>query len=209
MCESNTEISALKIKNSRIERLSRLGIWIVFAIVVVALSQLRISLNYVWSHAALFLLVLALVARPLRPLWAFPLKHRRVIGIMAFILTVTHVVQILDNFLNWNLNAIAFMIPQHQFGIVAGALALILITPAAITSNNGCQKALGRLWKRIHLLTVPALILAVIHTVLIGSHYSGGFETTVNSLLRVILIIMLGILVLLTRANFFMVTPKK
>lgn len=207
---SQSKILALKIKNSRLKQLLSLRIWVILAIVIVTLSQARITSNYVWSgHAALFLLMLALVARPLSRLWAFPLQHRRVIGVTAFILAVTHVVQTLDNFLNWNLNAVTFMLPQHQFGIVAGALALVLITPAAITSSRRCQKALGKRWKQIHLLTIHALLLSVIHTILIGSHYSGGFRLTVNSQLRVVLLSFLGGLILLIRANFFLVTTQK
>lgn len=88
-------------------------------------------------------------------------------------------------------------------------LALVLITPAAITSSRRWQKALGKSWKQIHLLTVHALVLSVIHTILIGSHYSGGFRLTVNSQLRVALLIFLGGLILLIRANFFLVTTQK
>ena len=122
MYKDNTKILAFKIRDSRLNRLWELEIWIILAIVIVTLSQARITLNYVWSgHAALFLLMLALVARPLSRLWAFPLQHRRVIGVTAFILAVTHVVQTLDNFLNWNLNAITFMLPQHQFGILSSS----------------------------------------------------------------------------------------
>jgi DMSO/TMAO reductase YedYZ heme-binding membrane subunit len=70
------------------------------------------------------------------------------------------------------------MLPMHQLGMAAGIVALVLMTPAALTSFDRLQKSLGQRWRQIHLLSVPALILCAIHTVLIGSHYFGGLQWT-------------------------------
>jgi DMSO/TMAO reductase YedYZ heme-binding membrane subunit len=40
-------------------------------------------------------------------------------------------------------------------------------------------KALGERWRYIHLFGVPALILGVVHTVLLGSHYLGATAWTI------------------------------
>ena len=53
------------------------------------------------------------------------------------------------------------------------------MTPAALTSFDWMVKSLGDRWRYIHLLGVPALILGVVHTVLVGSHYLGATEWTI------------------------------
>jgi DMSO/TMAO reductase YedYZ heme-binding membrane subunit len=78
----------------------------------------------------------------------------------------------------------------------AGAVALVLITPAACTSFDFLQKSLGKYWRQIHLFSVPALLLSAIHTVLMGSHY---FQNQLT-------VILLGIItfgVLLVRSRYF------
>jgi DMSO/TMAO reductase YedYZ heme-binding membrane subunit len=72
------------------------------------------------------------------------------------------------------------------------------MTPAALTSFDRLQKSLGQRWRQIHLLSVPALILCAIHTVLIGSHYFGGLQWTWENQLRTLLlgVMTLGVLVL-------------
>ena len=56
--------------------------------------------------------------------------------------------------------------------------ALLLMAPAALTSFDWAQKWLGQHWRSLHLLTVPALILSVLHAILIGSHYLGAMQLT-------------------------------
>jgi len=76
------------------------------------------------------------------------------------------------------------------------------MTPAALTSFDRFQSYLGKRWRQIHLLGVPALLLSGIHTVLIGSHYLGELEWTWENQLRA-LIVGGMILVLLARARLF------
>jgi uncharacterized protein len=109
----------------------------------------------------------------------------------------------LEHTLQWNFEAIPFMLPMHQMGIWAGIVALVLITPAALTSFDSLQKALGKHWRQIHLLSVPALVLAAMHTVFIGSHYLGDFEGTWVNKLMVAIASFLAIGVLLIRLPKF------
>ncbi|NJL51534.1 MAG: hypothetical protein HC930_03745 [Hydrococcus sp. SU_1_0] len=60
---------------------------------------------------------------------------------------------------------------QYAFGLWTGIIALAIMTPAAVTSFQFMQRKLGKTWRKIHLLTVPAMALAVLHTVLVGPHY--------------------------------------
>jgi sulfoxide reductase heme-binding subunit YedZ len=47
--------------------------------------------------------------------------------------------------------------------ILAGSLALLILTPLAITSTRGWMRRLGRNWKRLHQLVYVAGALAVLH----------------------------------------------
>lgn len=191
-------ISASRLSADKRGQLFRLGGWVTLAIGILTLLRTDAMVDYT-GHGALILLMLALVARPLSRIYAAPLKYRRAIGVAAFILAVAHTGHMLVHSFNWNLEAIAFMIPQHQIGIAHGILALLLMLPAAVTSSDRWQQKLGRYWRKIHLLTVPALILAVVHTVLSGSHYLGNLQLTGSNQIRTVILIILGISVLLVR----------
>ena len=191
--------SASGVSADRRSQLFRLGGWITIAIGILTLLRTDVMVDYT-GHGALLLLMLALAARPLSRFWAAPLQYRRVIGLGAFALAVAHTAHMLDHSLNWNLEAIAFMLPQFRWGIAGGIGSLCLMFPAAVTSSDRLQKSLGKNWRRIHLLTVPASILAVGHTLLSGSHYLGDLQPSLDNKLRTVLVLGLSILVWLTRS---------
>ncbi len=184
-----------KLSGNRRSQLFRLGGWLTLTIGILTLLRTGTHIDYT-GHGALICLMFALVARPMSRLWPQLLKYRRALGVGAFILALAHMGQMLDHTLKWNIDAVWFMVPQHQWGIGLGTLALVLMTPAALTSFDRLQMALGQAWRKIHLLGVPAFLLGVIHILLSGSHYLGGFEWTVAHQLRV------GFLVTITLAVF-------
>lgn len=188
-------VSASKLSADKRSQLFRLGGWVTLTIGILTLLRTGDMVDYT-GHAALILLMLALIARPLSRFWVQPLRYRRALGVGAYILALAHTGHMLDHTLQWNLEAFFFMLPLHQWAIAFGLLALICMTPAAFTSFDHLQKLLGRYWRPIHLLAVPALVLAVIHTVLIGSHYlgqlAGGWENKAMSAIAFILL--LGVL---------------
>ena len=195
-------VSASKVSADRRSQLFRLGGWVTLAIGILTLLRTDAMVDYT-GHGALLLLILALIARPLSSFWTSPLQCRRIIGIGAFVLASAHTAHMLDHSLNWNLDAIAFMLPQHRLGIAGGILSMFLMLPAVITSNDRLQKKLGKSWRKIHLLTVPALILAIAHTVFIGSHYLGDLQLSFDSRLRTIVVVLVGVAVLLVRLPLF------
>jgi hypothetical protein len=142
--------------------------------------------------------MLALIARPISSLWPHPLHYRRALGVGAYVLALAHTGHMLDHTLQWNFEALSFMLPMHQVAIWAGIVALVLMTPAALTSFDRLQKSLGKRWRQIHLLGVPALLLAAVHTVLIGSHYLGQLEWTWHNQVRSAIagILVIGVLLL-------------
>jgi DMSO/TMAO reductase YedYZ heme-binding membrane subunit len=156
------------------------------------------------GHAGLILLMLALVARPLSQFFKFGknlLTYRRAIGVGAFVLSLAHTFHKIEHTFQWNFEAISFMIPQHQISIWLGAIAIVLMTPAALTSFDMMVTKLGKAWRYLHLLSVPALVLASVHTIAIGSNYLGVVDLTAKnwilaSLCGAITVIILGLRVL-------------
>ena len=195
-------ISASRLSADKRSQLFRLGGWITISIGILTLLRTDAMIDYT-GHGALILLMLALVARPISCVWAAPLHYRRVIGVGSFILALAHTAHMLDHSLNWNLDAIAFMLPQHRLGMAGGFLSLFLMFPAAITSTDRLQKNLGQRWRKIHLLTVPAFVFAVSHTVLLGSHYLGDFQLSFGNKLRVAIVILVSSLILILRSPLF------
>jgi len=164
-------VSAGLLSANRRTQLFRLGAWVTLAIGILTLLRTGDAMTDYSGHAALICLAIALIARPISRLWAAPLRYRRLFGVMAFVLAVAHTIHMIEHSWGWNVDAFFFMPPQHQWGIGLGAIALVLMLPAALTSFDRMQRSLGRVWRSIHLLSVPALILAAVHTILIGSHY--------------------------------------
>ena len=94
------------------------------------------------------------------------------------------------------------MLPGQQWGMWAGVVALGLMMPAALTSFDGLMTKLGSAWRRIHLLSLPALLLVAIHTGLVGSSYLGDLQLTSAHWLRVILLGVSIVCVFLARSRF-------
>jgi len=186
-------VASARLSQDRRSQLFRLGSWLTLAIGILLLLRNDDMVDYT-GHGALLLLMMALVARPLSKFWSQPLKYRRAIGVGSYILALVHTAHMIDHTFRWNLDAFNFMLPIHQGAIACGAAALLAMTPAALTSFDSLQNRLGRSWRFLHLLTIPALILATIHTIFIGSHYWGSLQVTPQQQMQVI---GLGILVIL------------
>jgi DMSO/TMAO reductase YedYZ heme-binding membrane subunit len=195
-----------------------LGGWLTLIIGAITLLRTGDTMVDYSGHAALICLILALVARPLSGLWSSPMRYRRAFGVGAFVLSVVHTIHNIEHSLEWNFAAFWFLPLEFQWGMGAGAVALVLMIPAACTSFDFLQKSLGQLWRKIHLLSVPALLLTTIHVVLIGSHYLGALRLTWGNRLATLLLVIITLGVLLLRSPFFWsilklekfyVSPKK
>ncbi len=158
-------------------QLFRLGGWVTLAVGLSLLLRTGDSHGGAFSaYGSLGLLVLALIARPVQH-WAKEgqlaglLRYRRGLGVGSFLLALLHILQIFSLNWGWNFRTVQFLIPQHRLGVALGLGAIALLTPAALTSFDRFQKGWGNVWRRIHLLTVPALGLAIAHTLLLDSRY--------------------------------------
>ncbi len=191
-------VSASLVSQDKRSQLFRLGGWVTLTIGAITLLRTGNTMVDYTGHAALICLIMALIARPISGLWAAPLRYRRALGVGAFVLSFAHTVHMMEHSLQWNFAAFFFLPPEFQWGIGIGAVALVLMTPPALTSFDFLQKSLGKRWRQIHLLSLPALLLSGIHTVLIGSHYLGSLQLTWGNQLATVLIgiVTLGVLLL-------------
>ncbi|MBD2438153.1 sulfite exporter TauE/SafE family protein [Nostoc sp. FACHB-110] len=190
-------VSTSLVSKDKRSQLFRVGGWVTLAIGAITILRTGDTMVDYTGHAALFCLMLALIARPISQWWAAPMRYRRVIGVGAFVLSVVHTIHMIEHSLQWNFAAFWFFPAQFRWGMAAGAVALVLMTPAALTSWESLQKSWGQRWRQIHLLSVPALLLSVFHAVFIGSHYLGSQSSWENQLTTVFLgIATLGVFIL-------------
>jgi sulfoxide reductase heme-binding subunit YedZ len=116
---------------------------------------------------ALIMLIGSLSATPLRLVlgWSWPLRLRRMLGLLAFLYASLHfiVYAVLDQGLAFA--AIVEDVSERKF-ITAGFLALVLLVPLAATSPNRVRRQLGpKRWQRLHRLVYLVGILAAVHFV--------------------------------------------
>jgi sulfite exporter TauE/SafE len=204
-------VSTSLVSADRRSQLFRLGGWLTLTIGLLTLLRTGDMMVDYTGHAALICLMLALIARPISRLWSSPLRYRRALGVGAFVLSLAHTSHMLEHTLQWNFTALPFLLPMHQLGMGAGALGLVFMTPAALTSFDRIQRYLGKRWRQIHLLGVPAVLLSTIHAVLIGSHYLGGLEWAWETKLRVVLLggVTLGVLLVRLRQFWSILSLKE
>lgn len=189
-----------RLSSDRRGQLTKLGGWLTVAIGVITLLRTGDTMVDYSGHLALICLSLALIARPIKAIYVYPHRYRRALGVGAFCLGLTHTLHMVDHSWGWNPRTLLFMLPSHQVGIWAGIFAMTLMIPAVFTSFDQAVQYLGAYWRKIHLLTLPALILVCIHGILIGSHYLGKLAWDSDAILRVLLLIFFTLLVLAVRS---------
>ncbi|MDR9392837.1 MAG: protein-methionine-sulfoxide reductase heme-binding subunit MsrQ [Roseovarius sp.] len=121
-------------------------------------------LEHELGEIALQLMVAVLAVTPLRRLAGVNLlKFRRAIGVLGFVYVTLHL-------LVWLLLDVA--IPAQIWAdilkrpyVTVGFTAFLLMVPLAVTSNNWSVRRLGATWRRLHMLTYAAALLAAIHFV--------------------------------------------
>lgn len=114
---------------------------------------------------ALRFLIIALAVTPVRLLtgWNAIGQLRRMLGLYAFFYVALHLSSYvgLDQFFFWS--GIWQDIVKRVY-ITLGMIAVLMLTPMAITSTDKMIKRLGgKRWRRLHRMAYPAAILGVIH----------------------------------------------
>lgn len=122
-------------------------------------------LTHVTGEYTLRLLMLTLLIRPLATLtgWTSLFKFRRMIGLFVFYYAFLHFLVYLLLDLQLDFAALLEDVIERQY-ITLGFLALIMLLPLAITSNDFLLKKMGaRLWLRLHKMVYLIAPLGIIH----------------------------------------------
>lgn len=117
---------------------------------------------------ALALLLASLAATPLRLLFgvAWPLRIRRLLGLLAFVYAFLHAALYVVVDQGLAVAAIVRDVTERPF-ITLGAGAFLLLVPLAVTSTTASRKRLGNArWLALHRLAYVAALLAAGHFVL-------------------------------------------
>jgi sulfoxide reductase heme-binding subunit YedZ len=122
------------------------------------------ALNRLGLLALIFLLA-SLAATPAKMLlgWTWPIRLRRMLGLMAFFYASLHLTTYVavDQRFDWPV--LWADVTQRKF-MVVGFAAFLLLLPLAVTSTDASVRRLGyRRWKALHRLVYLAAVLAVVH----------------------------------------------
>lgn len=94
--------------------------------------------------------------------WNWLIRLRRQMGLFACFYAVLHLALYLAFDLAGDWWALGSDLLERPF-ILLGMLALLLQLPLAATSNQASMRRLGKGWRRLHLLTYPIAVLALLH----------------------------------------------
>ncbi|MBC2773973.1 protein-methionine-sulfoxide reductase heme-binding subunit MsrQ [Rhizobium sp. AQ_MP] len=108
-------------------------------------------------------LCLGLAVTPLRDLFGINLiAYRRALGLIAFYYVLAHFAVYLTLDRGMILSSIAGDLLKRPY-IMLGMAGLLMLIPLALTSNQWSIRRLGPRWNRLHKLTYPILIVAILH----------------------------------------------
>lgn len=116
------------------------------------------------GRSAIYFLAASLACTPLNTLfgWHDLLRHRRTLGLYAFMYAALHFYMIVAVDYGFNRVQLQMLIFKKPFALVGFTTGLILLA-LAITSFDLWKKRLGKNWKRLHRLVYLAGPLAVLH----------------------------------------------
>ncbi|MGE8103754.1 protein-methionine-sulfoxide reductase heme-binding subunit MsrQ [Allorhizobium sp. NPDC080224] len=108
-------------------------------------------------------LCLGLAVTPLRDLFGINLiAYRRALGLLAFYYVLAHFTVYLTLDRGLILSSIAGDILKRPY-IMLGMAGLLMLVPLALTSNQWSIRRLGQRWNKLHKLTYPILLAAILH----------------------------------------------
>ncbi|HEU0106829.1 MAG TPA: protein-methionine-sulfoxide reductase heme-binding subunit MsrQ [Vicinamibacteria bacterium] len=116
---------------------------------------------------ALVLLIASLACTPLKTLlgWTWPMRARRLIGLLAFTYAALHLTVYAGLDQGLDFRAVLADVVKRRF-IFVGFAAFVMMIPLALTSTGASVRRMGYVkWKQLHLLVYPAALCAVIHFV--------------------------------------------
>jgi DMSO/TMAO reductase YedYZ heme-binding membrane subunit len=136
-----------------------------------------IRMTELFGFASIILLYLALLASPLYkafprlPSRALHIKARPALGVSAFFFALAHSLVAFFSLLG-GFPGLGFLSGRYILDLTMAATALLVLGAMALTSNDYSRRLLGRVWKRIHRFVYFAGLLIIIHTLVLGSHFT-------------------------------------
>jgi methionine sulfoxide reductase heme-binding subunit len=123
--------------------------------------------EYVARYTGDWTMRMLLISLAITPLRRIPglnplIGYRRMLGLFAFFYGVLHFLHYVVIDLQFDWLVLQDDLTSRRF-FIAGAIALLLMVPLAITSTNGWIRRLGKNWARLHKLVYLSLIVACIH----------------------------------------------
>jgi sulfoxide reductase heme-binding subunit YedZ len=151
-------------------------LWLLLALPAIPMVWPVMSGSEPWRHAirpsgafSAQLLLVALAITPLRQLlpasrWVKWLAaRRRNLGVAAFAYASIHLVFFLAS-----IGRVDYVVQGLAFASMwTGWLAMVLLLPLALTSNDLAMRTLRRGWKMLHRLAYPAALLVLAHWLLL------------------------------------------
>lgn len=122
------------------------------------------ALHFSLGDWALRFLMIGLALTPIKIITqqAWPLRYRRMMGLLAFFYASLHVLVYLVLDLSGSWTVFMDEVPKSPY-ILVGLLTYLLLIPLAITSIKYFKKKLGRRWFTLHKLVYVAVLSACLH----------------------------------------------
>lgn len=116
------------------------------------------------GEGAWILLLLTLSLTPLQRLtpWRLWGRIRRQLGLWSFTYASLHLLAYVLFILGLAWERLPTELAKHPY-ILVGAMAWLLLTPLALTSNTFSMARLGKYWKFLHRLIYPVVGLVLLH----------------------------------------------
>lgn len=128
------------------------------------------SIEYVARFTGRWALRFLLATLAISPLRRLPglnslIRIRRTLGLVAFSYGLFHGIHYFWRDAQWNWQIIAEDLTIRRF-FIAGAVALLLMTPLAATSSNAAIRWMGgKRWQLLHRLVYLSAVSAIVHYV--------------------------------------------
>jgi sulfoxide reductase heme-binding subunit YedZ len=128
------------------------------------------SIEYVSRYTGKWTLRLLLITLAITPLRRVPglnplIRFRRMLGLFTFFYGSLHALHYFAMDVQWHWQVIVEDLTFRRF-FIAGAIALALMAPLALTSSNAAIRWMGgRRWQRLHRLIYLSAVAAIVHYV--------------------------------------------
>ncbi|HUD56902.1 MAG TPA: protein-methionine-sulfoxide reductase heme-binding subunit MsrQ [Terracidiphilus sp.] len=124
------------------------------------------KITFTTGYTTLMLLILSLAITPVRslsPRLSWLIRFRRLLGLFAFFYGTLHLLTYVALYAGFDVHAMIADIEKRRFITMGVTAWLLLVPPAATSTNWSIRKLGGKRWNRLHTLVYLAAICGIIH----------------------------------------------